>query len=356
MNLETAVKRYFKAKGLPLQPALTFSDIVIKDSFSTIDSRSDIRNLRTKLAGNLFLNIPLVSANMDTVTDAKMAIALARLGGLGFIHQFLPLEERVKEVQKVKRADNALIENPVTILSTAVLGEAKACMAEYKISSPLVIDEANRLLGIITCRDDRFKDDPDLPGEKVMKRMPLVAAGPDVAREEAEAIFEKYKIEKVPLIDEQGFLKGMVSAKDMLKEKEFPNAVRDEKGRLLVGAAIRLNADYLEEMVQLVSGGAAAILLDSARANSRRVRDAVRNIKNKFPAVPLVVGNIDTPEAALMLIKAGADCLKVGIGPGSACKTREATGVGIPQLTAIASCAAVAKNQDIPTPVASLVL
>ncbi|MBI3046359.1 MAG: IMP dehydrogenase [Candidatus Harrisonbacteria bacterium] len=347
MNLEAAVRRYFKTKGLPLQPALTFADVAIKDNFSAIDSRSDIKNLKIRLAGEICLNMPIVSANMDTVTDSRMAIALARLGGLGFIHQFFSLEERIKEVAKVKRADNALIEDPVTILNTATLGEAKERMAEYKISSILVVDEFSRLWGILTSRDYRFQYDDGLLIEKIMSWMPLVIAAPNITRDEALKIMDKERIEKLPLIDNRGLLKGLITSKDILKEKEFLQAVRDRRGKLMVGAAVQLNADYLAEAEQLLKAGTDVILLDVARANAKRVKEAVQKIKSRFPKAPLVVGNIDTPEAALMLIQAGADCLKVGVGPGSACKTRETTGVGLPQLMAVVSCAAVAKKYGV---------
>lgn len=234
-RIEALVKDYFTKKGLPLQPALTFADVVIKDNFSTIDSRSDIENLKTRLTKNISLNIPIVSSNMADVTGSQMAIAMANLGGLGFLPQFPSIEERIKEVLKVKR--------------TKVVGK---------------------------------------------------------------------------------------------------NAVLDKKGCLMVGVAIRLSGDYLKEIEEFLKVDADLILLDTARGNSRRVRDTVKMIKEKFSFAQLVVGNIDTPEAAEMLIKAGADCLKVGIGPGSACITREATGVGIPQITAIASCAAVARKFGIP--------
>lgn len=346
-RIKELVKSYFEKKGLPFEPALTFVDAVIKDNFSDINSRADIKNLKTRLAREVHLNIPIVSANMDTVTDAKMAVALARLGGLGFIHQFFTLEQRVKEVQKVKRADNALIEKPVCIDPWNTLGRAKKKMKEYGISSILATDDYGYLCGIITSRDYRFKNDDSLPVEKVMTKMPLITAHVTISRKEAEEILEKHKIEKLPIVDHCGRLVALISAKDILKEKEFLQAARDQRGKLMVGAAIRLNADYLAETEQLLKAGTDVILLDTARANSKRVRDAVKTIKSKFQSAPLVVGNIDTPEAALMLIKAGADCLKVGIGPGSACKTREATGVGVPQLTAVAACAAVARKYGL---------
>lgn len=346
-RIDDLVRRYFRRKGLPLQPALTFADVVVKDNFSTIDSRSDIKNLKAPLAREITLNVPITSANMDTVTDHRMAIALARIGGLGFIHQFFSLEERIAEVRKVKRADNALIEDPVTISVDANLGEARLLMAKNQVSSLLVVDENGVLRGILTHRDYRFKEDNSLRVSEVMKTN-LILGWQGMSREEAFKVIDSRRLEKLPLVSSGFKLCGLMTSKDLLKEKEFPNALRDKKGRLMVGVAIRLNADYADEVAQLTKAGADVILLDTARANSKRVRDATKAIKNRFPHVPLVVGNIDTPEAALMLIKAGADCLKVGIGPGSACKTREATGVGIPQLTAVASCAAVARQYHIP--------
>ena len=347
-QLQKPVKAYFKKKGLPESPALTFADVVIRDNFSEISSRSDIRNLETRVTKNVVLRVPIVSANMDTVTDARMAITLARLGGLGFIHQFFSLEERVEEVRKVKRADNALIEKPVVVVDHATLGYAKEQMRKYSISSILVVDELNHIKGILTSRDYRFVTNESVLVTKVMKPMPLITAAPGVTQSEAEAIFEKHKLEKLPIVDENGIVMGLMSAKDLIKTRAFPNAARDENGNLLVGAALRLNAEYLQEAELLLAAGSDVLLLDTARANSKRVRDAVKAIKFRFPEAQLVVGNIDTPEAAAMLIAAGADGLKVGIGPGSACKTRDATGVGIPQVTAIVSCAAIARMHSVP--------
>jgi IMP dehydrogenase len=342
------VNRYFRKKGLPERPALTFSDVVIQDNFSSIRSRSDILNLKTRLASDIWLNIPIVSANMDTVTDSKMAITLARLGGLGFIHQFFSLDDRIKEVNKIKRADNAIIENPIKIASSATLGEAKELMTRYGISSILIVDENGKLAGILTSRDYRFKHDDKFLVKWIMTNSPLVTAPPNISRQEAEKLLEINKIEKLPLIDENGEIVGLITAKDILKEKSYPHAVRDSKGRLRVGVTIRLNADYIYEAETLIASGADVLLLDTARANSELALDATVEIKKKFPQIALVVGNIDTPEAALMLIRAGANCLKIGIGSGSVCKTREVSGIGIPQLSAIASCAAIAKNKNIP--------
>jgi len=344
MKTNLSFKKYFEEKGLPLQPALTFDDVQIINNISDISSRSDIKNLKTPLSRSFFLNIPLVSANMDTVTDSRMAIALARLGGLGFIHQFFPLEQRISEVMKVKRADNTLVEEPFTILYSVSFSEAKEKMAKNGISSLLVIDEKRHLKGILTSRDYRFKTDGNLPVSKIMKPMPLITAAPGISRKEAERILEENRIEKLPIVDKNGLLKGLITAKDILKEKEFPNAIKDAKGRLAVGVALRLNSDFLDEAKQLVAAGADVLLLDTARAGSTRVGEAVKKIKKLFPKTTLVVGNIDTPEEVEFLAKAGADSVKVGIGPGAACKTQEETGVGLPQIYAVASCAAAAKK------------
>jgi len=344
---EKLVKDYFENKGLPLSPALTFDDVQIINNISDVHSRSDIKDLKAPISKNFSLNIPVVSANMDTVTDARMAIGLARLGGLGFIHQFFPLEQRIAEAMKVKRADNALVDDPFTILYTATFKEAKEKMFKNGISSLLVIDEKHRLKGILTSRDYRFKTDDALLVSKIMKPMPLITALPGIHRKDAEKILEENRIEKLPIVDKHGVLKGMITAKDILKEKEFPNAIKDNKGRLAVGVALRLSNDYVEEAKQLVAVGVDVLLLDTARAGAIMVGEAVKKVKKALPNIPLIVGNIDTPEEVEFLAKAGADCVKVGIGPGAACKTQEETGVGLPQIHAIASCAAVAKKMGI---------
>lgn len=351
MDLEAAVRRYFKKKGLPWRPALTFNDVSIITKFSDVSSRSALKDFRTPIGNNFYLNIPIVSANMDTVTESELAIALARLGGLGFIHQFLPIEKRVREVARVKRADNALIENPVTISDKATLGEAKAKMKEHDISSILVIDEYGRLWGIITSRDYRFKTNDQLLVTEVMKWIPLVSAKPGISFAKAQEIFEKHRIEKLPLMDGRGRLCGLMSAKDILKIKHYPAALRDKKGRLAVGATVGVSGNYLLEAEQLLVSGVDAILLDAARGGATMLVDsirAVRNLKKKFPNMVIVAGNIDNAEHVGILAKAGADCIKVGIGPGARCKTRMVAGVGAPQVYAVASCAAVAQKIGIP--------
>lgn len=348
-SIKTLVSRYLKKKGLPEQPALAFQDVIIYDLFSKTTSRAGtFYNLGAPFAGDIILRIPIVSANMDTVTDSRMAIGMARIGGMGCLHQFAPLSKRKEEVAAVKRADNARIENPVTIKKNASFRDAKYLMEQYGISSILVVDENNTLAGILSFRDYRFITDEGISVEKLMTPAPLVTGQPDVSKEQAREILEKEKLEKLPLVDKDNRVVGLITAKDIIKEREFPMAVRDGKGRLRVAVAVRLNSSFLEESETLLEAGADALLLDTARANSKLARDAAYEIKKRFPGSLLVVGNIDTPEAALMLIDAGADCLKVGIGPGSPCKTRQVAGIGIPQLTAIAMCSAVARKYKIP--------
>ncbi|MCF7835954.1 MAG: IMP dehydrogenase [Candidatus Marinimicrobia bacterium] len=350
INGETAniVRKYLREKGLPTDFALTFNDVVIVDNFSMIPSRSSIRSLSTPLTKKLFLNIPIVSANMDTVTNAEMAKTMARLGGIGFIHQFMSKEKRVAEIMKVKRADNAFIKKPITIPENATLGDAKQKMKKYGISSLLITNRSKKFVGILTLRDYYFESDNTTVVKSIMTSSGLITALPSSTQEEAQKILQKNKIEKLPLVSLSGDICGLVTTKDIMKKRSFPFASRDSNGNLMVGATIRLNADYLDEAYSFLEVGADVLLLDTGRANCLRAKNATKEIKNTLPDAQLIVGNVDTPEAAYMLIKSGADGLKIGIGPGSACKTREIAGVGIPQLTAIAMCTAVAREFHVP--------
>lgn len=344
---------YLLRKGLPLDVAVTFQDVLIVDQTSAIGSRADITNLQTQFCRNLRLNIPIVSANMVDVTESRMAILLARLGGCGFIHQFAPIEKRMEEVKRVKRADNEIIENPWLIRETDLLSRAITFMAEKQTSGVLVVDEDGKLVGILTDRDIRFRHlwtrsiGTMLVRDVMSKEEALVCEKPNVSIDTAVFILESHKIEKLPLIDDDGKPVGLITAKDILKKTEFPNAVRDKKGRLIVGATIGVTKDFLEEAAYLVEAGADVILVDTARANSYRAYDVVSGIRREFQYLQIVAGNIDNPEGTSLLIKAGADCIKVGIGPGSACKTRVETGIGVPQITAIAECSAVAQKAGI---------
>ncbi|MBI2122360.1 MAG: IMP dehydrogenase [Candidatus Sungbacteria bacterium] len=349
-NLSSIIEKYLHEKGLSRDIAVTFEDVFIIDQNSDIPSRSSIKNTRLRMARDFFLNIPAVSANMDTVTESRMAVALARLGGIGFIHQFLPIERRVREVEKVKRADSGIIEHPFVIRPDATIREARDMMKNLQVSGLLVVDQGmGKLVGIITSRDIRFEDANEKKVAEIMTEMPLVTAPPGTGLEQARVILRKNKVEKLPLVDEEGRVAGLITAKDILKIEQYPLALRDQKGRLAVGATVGVSGDFAEDAAALANAGADIILIDTARGFSTRLKDAIRRLKSELGEdFPVVAGNVDTPEGALMLIDAGADAVKVGIGPGAVCKTREGPGVGTPQLTAVAECAAVAKERGIP--------
>ena len=346
-TFQKTVNDYLQLKGIPVSPAGTFDDFALKNLISDIESRSDIQHLEANLSKDFKLNIPIVSANMDTVTDAKFAITLARHGGLGFIHQFFSIDERVHEVIKVKRADNSVVDEPLTIEPSATLAKALELMNEFQVSSLLVTDAEKTLVGIITSRDTRFVTDTKTLVSKIMTPAPLVTAPANIKIEKAIEILISNKVEKLPLVDSKNHVVGLITAKDILKKKSFPHASRDKRGRLTVGATLRLNGDYLDEAAKLLKADCDVLLLDTARGGSTRVAKATTEIKRKFPNCVLVVGNVDTPEEVEYLAKAGADCIKVGIGPGAACKTREETGVGIPQLYAVTTCVAIAKKLGV---------
>lgn len=348
VSLRDTVSRYLKEKGLPEDIALTFEDVTILDQKSDIPSRSAITDMRTRLGKNFFLNIPVVSANMDTVTESQMAIALARLGGLGFIHQFLPIERRVQEIKKVKRADSGIIENPLTIAPEASVRDAKNLMQQFQVSGLLVIDqETEELAGIVSSRDIRFETTEDKRVAEVMTHTPLITAPQGTTVEQARVILKKNKIEKLPIVTEDHKIVGLITAKDILKREQFPQALRDHKGHLAVGGTIGVSGDYLAEAMALAHAGADVMLIDTARGFSTRLEEAVRRMREHLgEQFPLVAGNVDTPEGALMLIEAGVDAIKVGIGPGAVCKTREGPGVGTPQVTAVAESVAIARRYE----------
>lgn len=349
-NISLILEKYLRSKGLPQDIAITFEDVFIIDQKSDIPSRSSIQDTHSRLARDFFLNIPVVSANMDTVTESRMAIALARLGGLGFIHQFLPIERRVREVEKVKRADSGIIEKPFTTNPDATIREVRDMMRHLQVSGLLVVEQnSGKLVGIITSRDIRFEDAHDKKVVEVMTEMPLVIAPPGTGLEQARVILKKNKVEKLPLVDEGGRVAGLITAKDILKIEQYPLALRDSKGRLAVAATVGVSGDFAADAVALAGAGADVILVDTARGFSARLEDAIVRLKSDLGEnFPIVAGNVDTPEGALALISAGVDGVKVGIGPGAVCKTREGPGVGTPQLTAVAECVAVANQHGIP--------
>jgi IMP dehydrogenase len=316
------------------QEALTFDDVLLKPKRSSVSSRKDI-DLRTEIAKGITLNIPIISANMDTVTESRMAIAMARLGGLGIIHRFLPIEAQAHEVEKVKRAENYVVEKPFTISPDMTLKVCRQMSRTFDVQTFLVTDKENKLLGIITKRDILFEENEKKKVSELMTpRDKLIVGDENTTLEQAKEIFKTKKIEKLPLVDTEDRLVGLITARDILNRLN-PLAVRDKKGRLLVGAAIGVRGDYLERADALVSAGVDILVVDIAHGHLEICLKAVSILKRKFPNIPIMAGNVATFEGARDFVEAGADSIKVGVGPGSICKTRIVTGAGMPQLSAI---------------------
>ncbi|NPA28871.1 MAG: IMP dehydrogenase [Epsilonproteobacteria bacterium] len=323
--------------------ALTFEDVLLVPQHSTVLPKEV--DISTQLTKNIRLNIPIVSAAMDTVTEYRAAIAMARLGGIGIIHKNMDTETQVRQVKKVKKSESGIIIDPVFIHPGQKLAEAEMIMREYKISGVPVVDRDMTLLGILTNRDMRFETDMGKNVEEVMTKMPLITATKGISLDEAADIMHKNKIEKLPLIDEAGKLTGLVTIKDIKKRKEYPNACKDELGRLRVGAAIGVG--QIDRARALAEAGADVLVLDSAHGHSQGILDTLKAIKSELD-VDVIAGNIATAEAAEDLIAAGADAVKVGIGPGSICTTRIVAGVGVPQMSAIDECAQVGHKHGVP--------
>jgi len=327
---------------------LTYDDVLLIPVRSPVRSRSEV-DVSTTLVRGIRLNIPIVSANMDTVTESSMAIAMARLGGIGIIHRFMEIDRQVAEVNRVKRAEAFVIEKPYTISPQTRVGEVKQLMRETNVSGFLVVDDQNRLLGIVSRRDVRFVNQEDKPVTLVMTpREKLVVGSPKTTLEQAMKLLSEHKLEKLPLVDENWFLRGLITAKDVERVVNPSNAAKDSKGRLLVGAAIGVRGDFLERASKLVEADVDVLVLDVAHGHSDSALEAVKRVKKEFPSVPLIAGNVATPEGTEDLVAAGADAVKVGIGPGAACTTRIVTGAGVPQLTAILWCAEVASKLGVP--------
>lgn len=327
------------------QEGLTFDDVLLVPAYSEIIPRDII--LKTKLSKHITLNTPLISAAMDTVTESKMAIAMAREGGIGIIHKNMSIERQADEIDKVKRSENGVIVNPFYLSPEHMVTDANALMAKYHISG-VPICENDKLVGIITNRDLKFMTDFNVKISDVMTKENLVTAPVGTTLEQAQEILRKNKIEKLPIVDENFALKGLITIKDIEKAVEFPNSARDKKGRLLCGAAIGVTANMMDRVRACVAAQADVLSLDSAHGHSKNIVDAVKAIKAEFPDITLVAGNIATAQAAEDLIKAGADCLKVGIGPGSICTTRIIAGIGVPQVSAVYDVACVAAKYDVP--------
>lgn len=328
-----------------LQEALTFDDVLIVPRKTTYD-RSSV-SLKTKLTKDITLNSPIISAPMDTVTEDRMAINIARYGGIGIIHKNLTIEEQVSKVEKVKRSEFGVIKNPFSLNPNAYVYEAAGLMAKYHISG-VPITEYDKLVGIITNRDLRFEKDHSKKIYEVMTRENLVTSKEGTTLEEAKEILDKHKIEKLPIVDEKGDLKGLITTKDIIKSIEYPNSAKDIGGSLLVGAAIGLTKDYMERTIALVESLVDVIVIDTPHGHSVLVCDIINNIKNKYPSLQVIAGNVATKEATEELIQAGADAIRVGVGPGSISTTSIVAGVGMPQITAIINCAQVANKHNIP--------
>ena len=331
--------------GKIVKEAITFDDVLLIPAESHVLPQ-DIQ-LKTQLTKKITLNVPILSAAMDTVTEADLAIALARQGGLGFIHKNMTIEEQAKEVDKVKRNESGMIKDPITLSKDSTLADADDLMGQYKISGLPVIEEDGKLIGIITNRDLKYRKDYDTPVVDVMTKENLITAPVGTSLDEAKDILISNRIEKLPIVDENGYLKGLITIKDIDKIVEYPNACKDEHGRLRVGAAVGVGNDTIERVAALVKAGADVITVDSAHGHSAGVIKRVREIREAFPDIQLIAGNIVTAEAALALIDAGVDAVKVGIGPGSICTTRVVAGVGVPQLTAVNDVYQVCKNRGI---------
>ncbi len=325
------------------QRALTFEDVLLVPKYSEILPREV--DISSKLTRNIALKIPILSAAMDTVTEHRAAIKMARLGGIGIIHKNMDIPSQVREVQRVKKSESGIINEPIHLKPYDTVQDALNLMAEYKISGFPVVDDDHKLVGILTNRDLRFETDLNKRVEEAMTRAPLVTAPKGISLDEAEQIFHRHKIEKLPLVDENGHLSGLITIKDLKKRKEFPDSNKDRYGRLVVGAAIGVG--QLERASALVEAGVDVLVLDSAHGHSKGIIDTVKEIKQKLD-VDVIAGNVATPEAVRALAKVGADAVKVGIGPGSICTTRIVAGVGVPQITAIETCAAEAALHEIP--------
>lgn len=328
-----------------VETAITFDDVLLIPSYSEVLPNQV--SLKSRLTDKISLNVPIVSAAMDTVTEAAMAIALARVGGLGFIHKNMSIAEQAAQVNTVKRSENGMIADPVTLSKDHTIAEAKALMAEYKISGLPVVDKNNYLIGIITNRDVKYQQDLEVKVEDIMTKENLITSDKTTNLETAKEILLKNRIEKLPIVDNKNRLVGLITIKDIDNQLEYPNANKDKNGRLIVGAGVGVGEETMERISALVKSGVDIVAIDSAHGHSKGVLEKIAEIRTAFPDLDIVGGNIVTAEAARDLIKAGANVLKVGVGPGSICTTRVVAGVGVPQLSAIYNVYEFAKKKNV---------
>mgnify|MGYP005640799967 FL=1 len=330
---------------MEFKEGLTFDDVLLVPKYSDITSRTQT-NLSTKLSRNISLNIPFVSANMDTVTESSMAVAMARAGGIGIIHRFLTIQEQANEVLKVKRSGSVMIENPYTISLDKSIQDAQEYAEDKEISGLLVVDSDSKLVGIVTERDLLFAN---LSGNiRDIMTKDVVTAKPGVTLDDAKQLLHQHRIEKLPIVDDSGLITGLITSKDITINTDFPNASKDKKGSPLVGAAVGVKGDFLERSESLLDAGADVLVVDIAHGHSENAISTIKNIKKAFPDCELIAGNIATAQGAEDLIKAGVDAVKVGVGSGSICITRVITGSGVPQLTAVMDCAKVGLDYGVP--------
>ena len=325
---------------------LTYDDVLLIPAYSEVLPKTV--DLSTKFTRHIDLKIPFVTAAMDTVTEAKMAIAIAREGGIGVIHKNMPIDEQARQVAIVKRAENGMIYDPVVIKRGSLVHDALDLMSEYKIGGIPVVDDDRKLVGIVTNRDLRFERDVNKRIDEVMTTENIVTTHPGTTLEDAAQILQEHKIEKLPVVDANGRLVGLITYKDITKAKDKPMACKDDKGRLRVAAGVGVTDDTLERMQALINANADAIVIDTAHGHSKFVIEKLKEAKHAFPNIDIIVGNVATGEAAKMLVEAGADCIKVGIGPGSICTTRVVAGVGVPQLSAVYDVAKALKGTGVP--------
>ena len=331
---------------MEIRECLTFDDVLLVPKYSVITSRSQT-NISTKLSRNISLNIPLLSANMDTVTESSMAVAMAREGGMGIIHRFLTIEEEANEVLRTKRSGSVMIENPYTIMYNKTITDAYNHISEKDVSGLLVVDEDSKLVGILTDRDLQFGSTSDNLVSDVMTK-DVVTAKPGITHDGAKEILHKHRIEKLPLVDDSNMIKGLITSRDISDVDNYPLASKDVKGRPLVGAAVGVKNDFMERAEALLDAEVDVLVVDIAHGHSENAINAVKNLKKAFPNCELIAGNVATAQGTKDLISAGVDAVKVGVGSGSICITRVITGSGVPQLTAVMDCAKIGQDNDIP--------
>jgi len=326
--------------------ALTYDDVLLMPQYSSVDSRR-VLTTRSWLTKKIVLQTPIVSANMDVVTESEMAITMAREGGIGMIHRFMTIAEQARQIGRVKKAESFVVDNPITLHDDSTIGDVKRVVEETGTGGILILDKNDKMVGIVSTRDLLFEEDGDKPVVEIMTRE-VHSAAPGTSLKDAERMLHEFRVEKLPLVDAQGKVAGLVTLKDIMKITQFPKATKDEKGRLAVGAAVGVRDKEMRRVESALEAGADCIVVDIAHGDSRLEIDMIRNIRKHFPETQIIGGNVATADGTKRLIDAGVDCVKVGVGPGSICITRQVAGSGVPQLTAVIECAKAARRNEIP--------